>query len=308
MLKIDRKYTLIISLVLGIFFVLSGTGKMIDSRSFSVLINDYGLGYFSAFAPFLIIAEIVLGVNLILRFEIKKTCCILIFLVISFTIAFGYAYLFKGITDCGCFGKINSASTPPLFTFLRNIIILALLSILLINHQSVIIDKQRWQLITISLIIAISAFITGNTYDRVRLAAPFSDILVKDNSINPKKFLGKNINDTPIRLLHVNKESQLIFILSPSCPHCINSIENIGKIIEKRIAERTDVYLNSRLNTDTLPYSDIDFPVNIGNHDILKEISGIYPTTIYIKNDTVSRVLLGTVPSYINLIESLTTN
>jgi len=295
MLKINKTYTIIISISLGVFFMISGFGKMIDSSSFVVLINNYGLGKLSVFTPLIIILEIYLGLNLVLLIDIKKTSYALLFLLSVFTLAYTYAFLFKGIKDCGCFGTINTSHIPSFLTFARNIFLLILILILIFNHNNIINTHTNWRFCIIYLIIFISSFITGNTFDRFSIKSGIK------SKTDPRNLIGKNINKTPVRFISLNTKSQLIFILSPGCPHCINSIENIEKIFEKHIVDSSVVYFSSRNNYDSLNYVDCNLSIKWGITDILKDISTVYPTTIFIENDTIKNVFLGMVPSYINL-------
>jgi hypothetical protein len=297
MLKINKTYTTLISICLGVFFMISGIGKMLDSSSFVVLVNNYGLTKLSIFAPLIIILEIYLGLNLVLLTDIKKTSYALLFLLSLFTLAYTYAFLFKGIKDCGCFGTLNTSHIPSSLTFVRNIFLILLIIILIVNHNNIVTLHTNWKSYLIYLVIFISSFITGNTSERFSLKSG-----VKYKS-DPRNLIGKNINETPVKFLSLNTKSQLVFILSPSCPHCINSIENIEKIFEKHLADSSVVYFSTRNNFDSLNYVDSNISIKWGDTDNLKKISTVYPTTIFIKNDTIKNVILGVVPSYINLIK-----
>ena len=47
----DKKILNIYAIIVGIFFLISGIGKVIDTAGFSNLISQYGLGYLNWLSP-----------------------------------------------------------------------------------------------------------------------------------------------------------------------------------------------------------------------------------------------------------------
>ena len=273
-------------------FIISGFGKMTDSAMFANLIRSYGFVKLSFLAPIIIILEIYLGLNLVLLKDLRKTAFALLVLLFIFSLAYTNAFVFEGVKDCGCFGTMGSSKMPVFLTFLRNFILIILLVILVINHNNISNNQNTWKSNIILSIIFVSGFIIGNTYER----HPVNTRL--KNRLDPRTFIGQNINETPLKLISLNTKSQLIFILSSNCPHCINSIENIKRINGEHMVDSSIVYLSIRESYDSLFYANCDLYFEVLETDILETLTTVYPTTFYIRNDTIKNVILGIVPSY----------
>ena len=117
----------IYSLISGLVFLISGVAKAIDISVFSNAITQYGFEYLQFISPLIILAEVSLGLLLIFQIWQKWSAFWSAVLVTGFTIVYAYGVVFKGIADCGCFGKITALNTSPFVTFLRNAILLYLL-------------------------------------------------------------------------------------------------------------------------------------------------------------------------------------
>ena len=118
----EKKILNIYAIVVGVFFIISGIGKVFNTAAFSGLILQYGLGYLMILAPLIVFAEILLGLFLVLLISPKRYSLISFILLIFFTIAFAYAHFYKGIDDCGCMGSLKHSTISPFFSFMRNFI------------------------------------------------------------------------------------------------------------------------------------------------------------------------------------------
>ena len=114
----------IYSLISGIVFLISGIAKAIDISVFSNVITQYGFENLQFISPIIIMTEVSVGLLLIFQVWQKWTAFSGAFLVTCFTVVYAYGLIFKGIEDCGCFGKITTLNTSPIVTFLRNSILL----------------------------------------------------------------------------------------------------------------------------------------------------------------------------------------
>ena len=265
---------------------------MFDSALFANLIRTYGFGRLSFLAPLIIILEIYLGLNLVLLKDVKKTAYALLFLLVIFSFAYTYAFAFKGIKDCGCFGTLHPSKMPVFLIFLRNAILIILLLILAFNQNDIPDNRILWKSYFILIIIFVSGFIIGNTFERNTVSTKLK------SKADPRRFIGQNINETPLKLLSLNTRSQLIFILSSNCPHCINSIENIKKINDEKIVDSSMAYISVRENYDSIFFANCDLYFEIRETDLLETLTTFFPTTFYIRNDTIKNVIPGIVPSY----------
>ncbi len=97
----DKKVLNIYAVITGLFFLISGVGKAIDTAAFSDLIYQYGLGYLMILAPVIAVAEILTGLALILLIKPKFYSLVAFILLFIFTISF--ALLVSITTTTGLF-------------------------------------------------------------------------------------------------------------------------------------------------------------------------------------------------------------
>ena len=117
-------------LILGILFIFSGFVKVIDPLGFTYKFTDY----FEAFGfHFLVplafvlaivvsVAELLMGVCLILKLKMKVTSWAVLAFMVFFTILTFIIALTNPVTDCGCFGDALILTNWQ--TFYKNLIFL----------------------------------------------------------------------------------------------------------------------------------------------------------------------------------------
>jgi uncharacterized membrane protein YphA (DoxX/SURF4 family) len=176
----------------GGLFIVSGLVKANDPWGFAFKLEEYfspmGLTYdFSFFEMFqgyelqlsilICIAEIVLGVAVIVGGKIKLTSWLLVFLMMSFTWLTYYTYscvdaneLLSAtgvladrdcVTDCGCFGDALKGSVgrslSPYESFWKDIVLFYFVLIIFINQWKITLNttNQNWIMVPASLIVVI---------------------------------------------------------------------------------------------------------------------------------------------------------
>jgi uncharacterized membrane protein YphA (DoxX/SURF4 family) len=277
--------------ILGIVFLLSGSGKMLNAAGFGELISSYGLDWFSVLSPVIILIELFLGLLLLLRLWPRFSAFACLLLLMVFTGAFLYGHLIHGIEDCGCFGSLGSGM-PAWVTYLRNIVLMALACYVMLcekrgEHTSL--DKNWMSLLLLAALMTVATFWTGQTWH--------PSTYYMNNYAKPHPLLGCEINQSPIgRYLQVSADSTyLVWVFSYSCGGCINSMENI-----KHYQDVADRFVPLAVTADPdgrkrqllqFPYD----PVYVGN-----ELSGfieVLPTLLYVVDGKVKFVIEETVPS-----------
>lgn len=117
-------------IIIGALFVFSGFVKLVDPLGSAYKFKDYFASdvlnmeflneFVVPFAIFLIIAEIILGIMLLVGYKPKLTVwSILILMLIFLFLTFYSAYTGK-VQDCGCFGDFLKMDAWP--TFYKNVI------------------------------------------------------------------------------------------------------------------------------------------------------------------------------------------
>lgn len=284
-------YMRVAEIVVGMMFVFSGFGKVDSAQEFGELISKYGFDWFSILSPIIIIAEIAIGMLLLLRIATKITAWISFFVLFIFTVAYSYANFIHGIEDCGCFGNLG-VQLPAWATYLRNIILLILTFYIAKNSP---LRQVRWTwasaIVMMSVMLA-STFWTGHTWDLSTFYANKYPI--------PHPLIGQEVKHTPLAS-YVNAaqdSTYIVWVFSYSCSGCINSIENI-KQYQTGVA---DHFIPLSVNEDSQgrmhKLLSIPFEAkNVGN-----TLSGFVinvPTLLYITHGRIKFVIEDGVPSVI---------
>ena len=277
----------------GMVFLLSGLGKLGNVLEFQRLIVDYGLSTANLLAPLIILAEILIGSLLIFNTHNKAVSSFACVLIVIFTIAYTYAWRFHGITDCGCFGKYIPLTSSPWLTYIRNLVLFILLSITFLygSDTSSIADwKQR----IIFTIMFAATFVAGMSY------RPFAFIERK----HPIEY--QPIAKTQLLKFRrsTNNQSELIFFFSYSCPHCINSMENLKAWKESKAVSQISAYvvvdsIDTQLDSMRILFKQRFPTISISEAD--KDMTNFvdaYPTAFIIVNDTIRHVVVGELPSH----------
>lgn len=158
----------ILRILVGGLFIFSGLIKVNDpvgtaiklEEYFDVFSNDIA-GFFYYFKPFalyigvvLVVAEVVLGVMLILGVKLKQTIWALGLMILFFTFLTFYSAYFNKVTDCGCFG--DAIKLTPWESFYKDIILLIMISFLFIFRKDLPEETPKWASISAVLTLFIS--------------------------------------------------------------------------------------------------------------------------------------------------------
>tara|TARA_R110002073_G_scaffold220418_1_gene380609 strand:- start:96553 stop:97653 length:1101 start_codon:yes stop_codon:yes gene_type:complete len=148
----------------AITFIFSGFVKLVDPLGSAYKFQEYfgadvlNLEFLIPFAlPFsivLIIAEILLGVMLLIGFKPKFTVWSLFLLTLIFLFLTWYSAYYNKVTDCGCFG--DAITLTPWETFYKNILLILLIGLLIFK---VALLKPIFNLKITKIITFVSAFV-----------------------------------------------------------------------------------------------------------------------------------------------------
>ena len=128
-------------ILVGALFIFSGFVKLVDPIgseykfqeyfSESVLNIEFLIPYALPFAIVLIVAEILLGVMILIGYKPKFTVWSLLIITLIFLFLTWYSAFYNKVTDCGCFG--DAIKLTPWETFYKNVILIVLIILLLIK-------------------------------------------------------------------------------------------------------------------------------------------------------------------------------
>lgn len=176
----------------GGLFIVSGLVKANDPWGFAFKLEEYfspmGLSYdfpfFESFSPYVLeisilvcVAEIVLGVAVIVGGKIKLTSWLLVFMMVFFTWLTYYTYscveaseLLRAagmvaerdcVTDCGCFGDALKGSVgrslTPYESFWKDIVLFYFVLVIFLNQRKIEINtyKENWVMAPAALLVVL---------------------------------------------------------------------------------------------------------------------------------------------------------
>lgn len=133
--------------LVGILFIFSGLIKVNDPVGTAIKLEEYFDVFAYDFAPFfehlipaalvlsviLSVLEVVLGVALIIGYQMKKTSWALLLMIVFFTFLTFYSAYFNKVTDCGCFG--DAIKLTPWQSFTKDVILLVFIILIFIHRK-----------------------------------------------------------------------------------------------------------------------------------------------------------------------------
>lgn len=132
-------------LIVAITFIFSGFVKLVDPLGSAYKFEEYFgadvlnleflIPYALPFSIVLILAEIVLGVTLLVGYLPKLTVWSLLAIISVFLFLTWYSAYYNKVTDCGCFGDAVKLSSWG--TFYKNIVLIAFILILVKGYKHI---------------------------------------------------------------------------------------------------------------------------------------------------------------------------
>lgn len=135
-----RTLDIAIRFIVGGLFIFSGLIKLNDpigteiklEEYFDVFASDFG-SFFELLIPLalpigfiLAVLEVVLGIAVLINYNMKKTTWILLLLILFFSFLTFYSAYFNKVTDCGCFG--DAIKLTPWESFYKDLVLLVLIA------------------------------------------------------------------------------------------------------------------------------------------------------------------------------------
>src|SRR6056300_1141607 len=122
-------------ILVGVLFVVSGFIKLNDPVGFSFKLEEYFsqgvldlpvlIPFALAIAFFVVVFEVLLGIFLLVGYQLKFTLWSLLSMIVFFTFLTFYSAYFNKVTDCGCFG--DAIPLTPWESFTKDLILLVMI-------------------------------------------------------------------------------------------------------------------------------------------------------------------------------------
>jgi uncharacterized membrane protein YphA (DoxX/SURF4 family)/peroxiredoxin len=258
-------------LIVGALFIFSGFVKLVDpvgsqfkfEEYFSegVLNIEFLVPYALGFSIVLIVAEIVLGIAILVGYKPKATVWSLLGIIIVFTFLTWYSAYYNKVTDCGCFG--DAIKLTPWQSFYKDVILTVLILVLLIRVKDIkpIASGKLPAILTFASLF-VSLFITYHVLVHLPII-DFRPYAVGNNIPEGMKYKG----DGEIPKIHdfyledaqsdlapdiLEKEKVLLVIVYALEKADTNGFKAIKEITEKAIKKGYTVYGASASFTDEL--------------------------------------------------------
>lgn len=275
----------------GAVLLLSGYAKALDAAAFGATLARYGSDVLYWTAPVVVLTELFLGYSLLLGLRLRRTGAAATLFLAAVTGVYVYGLVFREVADCGCFGAESVFNGPPVVTFVRNALLAGLTFAVWCGGD----DRPRIPSAAGGLLLVgmcAGAFMSGHTLRAGSQTGPWLHV----------EQVSDAVADTPLAdMVGCSADSTcLVFAFSYTCPHCLNSIENlkryepegggvdrvVGLALENAEAER-------RFRSVFQP----EFRVrNIPARELFR-LTRAFPTAYYIRRDTVRAILTGGLPA-----------
>lgn len=289
---IKRYTSCILSVFLGLFFLGSAYLKLADILIFEEILSSYGSAYISYLAPLIIITEFYLGLHLLFLINIKSNARLSLILVFFFTIIYTYGYFFKDVASCGCFGGLdNSVLDNPLMLYFKNIVLIVLSYFIYTTKSQINISEEKLRKVVVYLVLGFSIYLTGFKFKPIVYISKQTENVLIHQSI--EKLNLKSVYNFS------NDSTYLVFLFSYSCSHCLNSVTNVNlfksnKYVDQVLfipfgKEEGKLMFNKEFNLEGVKLEN--------NISTISGITDVFPTTLFIRNNSVIFVHEGFIPS-----------
>ncbi|MHB0756607.1 BT_3928 family protein [Polaribacter sp. M15] len=298
-------------IIVGALFIFSGAVKLVDpigsqykfEEYFSegVLNLEFLIPFALIFSIILIIAEIVLGVALLVGWKPKLTVNSLKIIILIFLFLTWYSAYYNKVTDCGCFG--DAIKLQPWETFYKDVLLTVLIFFIGFNIKRVkpIFSKNNNGLL-VFLSLVISCGITYYSLAHLPIIdfrpyaigknIPEGMEYKDDGEIPPVHdfFLEDAQNDLAPQILKMDKV--ILVIMSSLEKSEYEAFPEIKKLADNAIAKGYKIYGVSASFSDIIQLTknkfQLPFEILFCDETTLKTMIRANPGILILKNGTVT--------------------
>ncbi|MFN4234594.1 MAG: BT_3928 family protein [Bacteroidia bacterium] len=138
-----KVFVTISRILVGLLFIVSGLIKANDPIGFSYKLDEYwqvfGMEWMSplslAISVFICVAEVVLGVAVLVGAQMVLVSWALLLMIVFFTFLTFYSAYFNKVTDCGCFG--DAIKLTPWESFTKDVVLLIFILIIFFYRNKI---------------------------------------------------------------------------------------------------------------------------------------------------------------------------
>lgn len=286
-----KNLKIILRLLIGVVFIASAVLKLLSIDHFELYIYSFEIFNFfltSVLSRLLIAFEFLLGVFLICKFFYQKTWWLTMLTMIGFTLFLVYTAIFRNDANCHCFGSFIEIN--PVESIFKNLAIIGLL-LLVRKQEDWNFKYKKWIIagfLTLGLVSTFVFFPPDALYNKIYKPKSKVDI----------ESFEKIINDTAKVGLSQIQGNHIIAFYVSGCKFCKMSMQKVDNIFKRNAIPTTQFvaivlgdsneivsFKKETLSSDYQMFSHKD-PVLF-----LKTVYGSFPTIVYMKNDSVVKVV-----------------
>lgn len=297
-------------IIVAVTFIFSGFVKLVDPLGSAykfqeyfgadVLNMEFLIPYALPFSILLILAEIMLGVTLLVGYLPKLTVWSLLGIILVFLFLTWYSAYYNKVTDCGCFGDAVKLSSWG--TFYKNIVLVILILILVWKSQYIepllSLNFAKW-----TTFLSFFLFLYVIYYVLIHLPIiDFRPYAIGNNLPEGMEYVGEEeppIHDFFLESVDGNEltyevlegDKVMLIVAYNLKKTDIQGFTSIKQVTDKALENNYVVYvLSSSINDEYLKIKD-NYSLNVemlfGDETMLKTIIRSNPGIVTLENGTV---------------------
>ncbi|MBX7254775.1 MAG: hypothetical protein K1Y02_00340 [Candidatus Hydrogenedentes bacterium] len=230
------KYLRAIEILLGAVFIFSAVTKALDLHAFAVQVSYYGVVREPTLVPLvantMVCVEMAFGTALLMGLRLRGLVLLATGgLLVGFTALIAYAWAFKGLKDCGCFGAYIKMG--PGVSIGKNVVLLAMVVaglIPLLKKRETSEGPTRLGPTRVGYALGVLGVVV------VAVSAAFGKPAPESPPTKPtsadKPFAAYVIEDEGMTY-DLGKDEYLVAMLSATCEHCQAAVAVLNELAEQ---------------------------------------------------------------------------
>jgi thiol-disulfide isomerase/thioredoxin len=281
MMKKQKLISKILSISLGLIYIISGVAKAANINGFADITMQYGFSKLYILAPIITFIEIALAFALLFFWKTRKVAWFSLGFIVFLSLVFLIGFIFLGIEDCGCLGSFYQI--PVWLSILRNIFMI--FASYWLYKNAIEFRMNRFEIAK-----PITAFGLG------LVTLCITGFEMKETYYEISYTQGNRIKNTFLEEYEQSDGTKrLIFIFTPRCGHCKKITPTLNKLLKQRkydeiiglypkeIPER---FVKKYLNNLKPIFKTVPIP-----NDSIRKITRGFPLFLTLKNGEIQKIM-----------------